>query len=220
VGLDRLSAIALATVVLAGGCCRGGGEAATPERLLYGEPAQTFAPVPGSVVAAGRVLDASTLGRRFASCSPGADANGAVVVERIGVFSESLSFTNERGTTLYSCDGGDDPSRERPPPWCGRSVGRLLHGRLIDPRLDILCRERNGRPLAYLWIDPVRQAHWIGVDQGAYSELYEVLAGLPVRVGTNRGIQLGRARARLDVTQYDAHGKPLLQGIVEAAVAG
>jgi hypothetical protein len=219
VGLDRLSAIALATVVLAGGC-RGGGEPATPERLLYGEPAQTFAPVPGSVVAAGRVLDASTLGRRFASCSPGADANGAVVVERIGVFSESLSFTNERGTTLYSCDGGDDPSRERPPPWCGRSAGRLLHGRLIDPRLDILCRERNGRPLAYLWIDPVRQAHWIGVDQGAYSELYEVLAGLPVRVGTNRGIQLGRARARLDVTQYDAHGKPLLQGIVEAAVAG
>ncbi|MDX6415096.1 MAG: hypothetical protein QOH23_2506 [Gaiellaceae bacterium] len=218
-GLDRLSAIALAAVVLAGGC-RDGGKLATPERLLYGEPVQTFAPVPGSVVAAGRVLDATTLGRRFASCSPAADANAAVVVERIGVFSESLSFTNKRGTALYSCDGGDDPSRERAPPWCGRSVGRLLHGRLIDPRLDILCRERNGRPLAYLWVDPVRQAHWIGVDQGAYSELYEVLAGLPVRVATNRGIQLGRASARLVVAQYDAHGKPLLQGIVEAAVAG
>jgi hypothetical protein len=219
VGLDRVSAIVLAAVVLAGGC-RDGGDNATPERLLYGEPAQTFAPVPDSVVAAGRVLDAGTLGRRFASCSPGADANGAVVVERIGVFSESLSFTDERGATLYSCDGGDDPSRERAPPWCGRSAGRLLHGRLIDPRLDILCRERNGRPLAYLWVDPVRQAHWIGVDQGAYSELYEVLADLPVRVATNHGIELGSARARLDVTQYDAHGKPLLRGIVEAAVAG
>ena len=42
--------------------CRTVAEPATPERLLYGEPAQTFAPVPGSVVAAGRVLDASTLG--------------------------------------------------------------------------------------------------------------------------------------------------------------
>jgi hypothetical protein len=218
-GLDRLSAIALAAVVLAGGC-RHGEKSATPERLLYGEAAQTFAPVPGSVVAAGRVLDASTLGRRFASCTPGADANSAVVVERVGVFSESLSFTNKRRTTLYSCDGGDDPSRERAPPWCGRSVGRLLHGRLVDPRLDILCRERNGRPLAYLWIDPVRQAHWIAVDQGAYSELYEVLAELPVRVATDRGIQLGQARARLDVTQYDADGKALLRGIVEATVAG
>jgi hypothetical protein len=219
VGLDRLTAIALAAVVLAAGC-RDGGASATPGRLLYGEPAQRFAPVPDSVVAAGRVLDAGTLGRRFASCSPAADANGTVVVERIGVFSESLSFTDKRGTTLYSCDGGDDPSGERAPPWCGRSAGRLSHGRLIDPRLDILCIERNGRPLAYLWVDPVRQAHWIGVDQGAYSELYEVLADLPVRVATNRGIQLGRARARLEVTQYDADGKPLLQGIVEAAVAG
>jgi hypothetical protein len=219
VGLDRLSAIALTAVVLAGGC-RDGGESATPERLLYGEPAQTFSPVQDSVVAASRVLDASTLGRRFASCSPGADANGAVVVERIGVFSESLSFTNRRRTTLYSCDGGDDPSRERAPPWCGRSVGRLLHGRVIDPRLDILCRGQNGHPLAYVWVDPVRQAHWIGVDQGAYSELYEVLAALPVRVATNRGIELSRTRGRLDVTQYDIHGKPLLQGIIEAAVAG
>jgi hypothetical protein len=219
VGLDRLSAIALGAVVLAGGC-RHGGESPTPERLLYGEPAQTFAPVQDSVIAAGRVLDASTLGRRFASCSPGTDANGAAVVERIGVFSESLSFTNRRRTTLYSCDGGDDPSRERASPWCGRSVGRLLHGRVIDPRLDILCRERNGRPLAYVWVDPVRQAHWIGVDQGAYIELYEVLAALPVRVATTRGIQLGRTRARLVVTQYDSHGKPLLHGIVEAAVAG
>ena len=218
-GLDRLSAVALGAAALVCGC-RGGGESGAPGRLLYGEPAQTFAPVSGSVVAAGRVLDASTLGRRFASCNPGADANRAVVVERIGVFSESLSFTDTRGTTLYSCDGGDDPSRERAPPWCGRSVGRLLHGSLVDPRLDILCRERNGRPLAYVWIEPVRQAHWIGVNQGAYSELYEVLADLPVRVATNRGIQLGPARARLHVTQYDAHGRPLLRGMVEAAVAG
>ena len=218
-GLDRLTAIALGAVVLVSGC-RGGGGNGAPRRLLYGEPAQTFAPVPGSVVAAGRVLDAGTLGRRLASCSPGPDANGAVVVERVGVFSESLSFKDKRGTTLYSCDGGVDPTHERAPPWCGRSAGRLVHGRLLDPRLDILCRDRNGRPLAYVWVEPIRQARWIGVDQGAYSELYEVLAGLPLRVSTNRGIQLGQARARLEVTQYDGHGRPLLRGIVEAAVAG
>ena len=167
------------------------GESPSPaRRLLYGEPAQELSAVPGSVIAIGRVLDAATLGRRFTSCSPG----GAV--------------------------DGTDPSGERRPPWCGSSSGRLLHGRLLDPRLDIVCRDREGRPLAYAWVEPVPGAHWIGVDQGSYTEVYEVLAGLPVRVATRRGIQLGRSRASFAVTQLDSTGKALVKGPVEAAVAG
>jgi len=188
--------------------------------LLYGEPAQELTAVPGSVIAIGRVFDAATLGRRFTSCSPGGAVNGAVVVERIGVFGESLTFADDAGKTLYSCDGGTDPTGERRPPWCGGSSGRLLHGRLLDPRLDILCRDREGRPLAYVWVEPVQGAHWIGVDQGGYTEVYEVLAGLPVRVATLRGIQLGRSRASFAVTQFDATGKELVGGTLEAAVAG
>jgi hypothetical protein len=188
--------------------------------LLYGEPAQELAAVPGSLIAIGRVLDAATLGRRFTSCSPGGAVDGAVIVERIGVFGESLTFADDAGKTLYSCDGGTDPSGERRPPWCGGSSGRLLHGRLLDPRLDILCRDHEGRPLAYAWVVPVPGAHWIGVDQGSYTEVYEVLAGLPVRVATLRGIQLGRSRATFAVTQFDATGKALVKGPLETAVAG
>jgi len=68
VGLDRLSAtVLLLSVLLLAGCDSGG---ARPERLLYGEPAPEFEAVPGSVIAIGRVLDGTTLGRRFTSCRP------------------------------------------------------------------------------------------------------------------------------------------------------
>jgi hypothetical protein len=220
VGLDRLRLTTLLlVVVLFAGCDSGGSR---PGRLLYGEAAPEFAPVPGSVIALGRVLDGTTLGRRFTSCRPaGAGiSNDAVVVERIGVFGESLTFVDSADKTVYSCDGGTDPAGEREPPWCGNSAGRLFNGKLLDPRLDILCRDPNGRPLAYAWVEPGAGVRWIGVDQGTYAEIYEVLAKLPVRIVSTRGIQQGRARATFDVTQYDSQGKALIKGRFEAAVAG
>jgi hypothetical protein len=220
VGLDRLSSIVLvvAVVVLAG--CDSGG--ARPERLLYGEAAAEFKAVPGSVIAIGRVLQGTTLGRRFTSCRPAGAEIGTdtVVVERIGVAGESLTFADSGRKILYSCDGGTDPTGERKPPWCGRSAGRLFRGRLLDPRLDILCRDRKGRPLAYAWLEPAAGVRWVGVDQGRYTEVYQVLAGLPVRIASTRGIEADRARATFEVTQYDGHGKELIRGRLEAAVAG
>jgi hypothetical protein len=220
VGLDRLRAIVLLLAVLPlAGCSGDGGR---PTRLLYGEAALEFEAVPGSVLAIGRVLDGTALGRRFARCRP-ADAGvgaDALVVERIGVFAESLTFTDAGRTTVYACDGGTDPLRERARPWCGSSAGRLFAGKLLDPRLDLLCRDTNGRALAYAWVEPVAGVRWIGVDQGRYTEVYEVLARLPVRIASLRGIEAGRARAIFDVTQYDAHGNPLVGGKLEAAVAG
>jgi hypothetical protein len=121
---------------------------------------------------------------------------------------------------VYACDGGTDPAGERKLPWCGGSAGRLLRGKLLDPRLDILCRDRKGRALAYAWVEPAAGVRWIGVDQGAYTEIYEVLAGLPVRIASTRGIEIGRARATFDVTQYDNHGKEVIEGRLEAQVAG
>ena len=218
-GLDRLSLILLLVVVLLAGCDSGGGR---PERLLYGEAAPEFKPVPGSAIAFGRVLPGTTLGRRFTSCRPTGVAigNDAVVVERIGVFGESLTFADSGRATLYACDGGTDPAGERKLPWCGSSAGLLFGGKLLDPRLDILCRDREGRPLAYAWVEPAVGVKWIGVDQGTYTEIYEVLAGLPVRIVSARGIQQGRAHATFDVTQYDTHGKELIKGKLEATVAG
>jgi hypothetical protein len=219
VGLDRLSLTFLLAVVLLAGCDRGGDR---PERLLYGQAAQEFRPVPGSVITLGRVLDATTVGGRFTSCRPtGASVRtDAVVVERIGVFGESLTFADSGDRILYACDGGTDAAGERKPPWCGSSAGLLYGGKLLDPRLDILCRDRKGRPLAYAWVEPAAGVRWIGVDQGTYTEIYEALAGLPVRIASARGIRPSRARATFDVTQYDSHGKELIKGKLEAAVAG
>lgn len=218
-GLDRLSLAALvAAVVLLAGCDEG----ARPERLLDGQPALEFKPVPGSVIASGRVLEGTTLGRRFTSCRATGTKVGsdAVVVERVGVFGESLTFADSAHRTLYACDGGTDPTGERKPPWCGSSAGLLFEGKLLDPRLDILCRDRKENPIAYAWVQPVMGAHWIGVVQGSYTEIYEVLGRLPVRIASARGIEAGRARAAFDLMQFDSHGKELIKGRLEAAVAG
>ena len=63
-------------------------------------------------------------------------------------------------------------------------------------------------------------AHWLGVDQGGYTEVYEVLGDLPVRIATRKRIDLARSRATFVVTQYDSHGKGLIRGKLEAGVAG
>jgi hypothetical protein len=221
VGLDRLRWLALPLIVCVASGCDSGGR---PEQLLYGERAAEFRPVHGSVISVGRVLRGTTLGRRFAKCVDGfhftSVAPDARVVERIGVFGESLTLADRSGRILYACDGGVDAAGERSRPWCSSSAGRRFEGRLLDPRLDIACRDRRGRPLAYAWIEPVTGARWIGVDQGKYTEMYEVLAGLPVRVATRSGVELDRSRAAFEVTQYDAHGKELVRATVEAAVAG
>jgi hypothetical protein len=217
-GVDRLSRAATLVLIalLLAGCDSGG----RPKRLLHGEAAAEFKPVSGSVLSSARVLRGVTLGRRFLLCRPESVARDALVVERIGVFSESLTFTDRHNRTLYSCDGGTDAALERRPPWCSGSAGRLFEGSLLDPRLDIGCRDPSGKPLAYAWIEPVRGAHWIGVDQGSYTEIYEVVAGLPVRIATTRHVDLARSAATFDVAQYDAGGRALVEGQLEAAVAG
>ena len=63
-------------------------------------------------------------------------------------------------------------------------------------------------------------AHWVGVEQAGYTEVYEVLAGLPVRIASTRGISTEQARATFAVHQYDAEGRELATGDLEAAVAG
>lgn len=206
---------AAAAVVAAAGCGHGSGR---PARLLDGRPAAEFAPVPGSVVAAGRVLQLSSL----ADCLPGTErANvppDTPVVERVGVAGRSLTFASR--TRVYACDGGIDPAAERPAPWCGAMFGELEAGRPADPRLDVLCVDRAYEPLAYAFVDPVPGARWIGVGQDGYVELYEVLGGLPVRIASTRGIDLENARATFSLTQYDAEGRELVRGDMETAVAG
>jgi hypothetical protein len=180
--------------------------------------------VPGSVVAAGRVLPRAALGQRLDSCLFRDDrasvAPDARVVERVGVEGESLTLANRDGTEVVACDGGVDPAGEHASPWCHTVSGELEHGHLLDPRLDVLCRDRRRRPLAYVFVEPAPAARWIGVYEQGYVELYEVLAGLPVRVAATRGVDPENARATLEIAQYDAEGRELVHGNLEAVVAG
>jgi hypothetical protein len=217
-GLDRLMAIGAAAVVAAAGC---GGRGGRPARLLDGRPAAELRSVDGSVVAAGRVVD---LDGRADTCLPPADRAGVapttLVVERIGVDGESITFANRDRSIVYACDGGIDPAGERGPPWCHTAVGEADRGRVLDARLDVACVDRRYHPLAYAFVEPVAGARWIGVRQDGYVEVYEVLGRLPVRVATTLGIDAENASATFDVTQYDAGGRELLHGKLEAAVAG
>ncbi len=147
-------------------------------------------------------------------------AADVVVVERVGVDGESLTFANRSRTGVYACDGGVDPAGERPRPWCGAVFGELADGRLLDPRLDVLCRTPERIPLAYAFVQPVAGAYWIGVAQDGYIEVYEVLAGLPVRVASTYDVSTQNARATFAVSQYDAVGRQLVRSDLEAAVAG
>jgi hypothetical protein len=220
VGLDRLRSCApVAAVLVLAGCDDG-----RPERLLNGQAAAEFRPVEDSVITQTRTLRAGFLDRRFRLClNPGdrpAFPADTLVVERVGVLGESLTFLDRAGRHLYACDGGVDPVGERRQPWCGVAVGRLLNGSLLDPRLDILCRDSKGKPLAYAWVVPVAGSHWIGVDQGSYTELYEVAANLPVRIASTRGVDRAHSRATFEVTHYAVDGKELARGKLEAVVAG
>ena len=224
-GLDRVrTAITLAGCMLALTATGCDDDDTRPTRLLREQPAAKFVPIEGSVVTQTRTLRAGFLGRRFTLCLPSADRRAfpsdTLVVERVGTVGESLTFLDGARRHVYACDGGVDAAGERAAPWCGLSVGRLFDGRLLDPRLDVLCRARGGEALAYAWVVPIDGAHWIGVDQGTYIELYEVAAGLPVRIASTRGVDRARARATFDITQYDVRGKPLVRARLEAGVAG
>ena len=72
--------------------------------------------------------------------------------------------------------------------------------------------------IAFAWINPVRQAKWIVVDQSGYREVYPVAAGLPVRVSTVSDLRGPRSTV-FHTAQYDAAGVLLVRRKVVAAIA-
>lgn len=142
---------------------------------------------------------------------------GRPLVERIGVVTRSVSYVTTRGH-LIGCDRTGVPFGGRI--WCNISAGFLYGRRLRDPRLGILCSNRRGKPVGSIWVNPVRGARWIAVDQGSYTELYPTAAHLPVRVSTARSVNLARASATFVVSQYGAHGRRLSRNTITAHVAG
>jgi hypothetical protein len=137
------------------------------------------------------------------------------VVARDGLLGASLTIADPHSPWLYGCDFTPGHGR-----LCGGAVGEWRAGRLNDPRLDILCTDAAGHPLAAAWVVPVRRASAIVVRSRRTTEIYPVAGRLPVRIWTRDGVRYARSSAIFDVIQRGAGGRTLAHEQLRAMVAG
>ncbi|MBD0348760.1 MAG: hypothetical protein ICV59_06375 [Thermoleophilia bacterium] len=138
-------------------------------------------------------------------------------VERIGVAGRTLTVRD--ASSVFACDAAAR-ARESAGTWCARAAGRLRRGRLDDPRLTLAnCEDRDGRTVAFAWIEPPRGARWVAVHQDSYTEIYEPAGVLPIRVATATGVDVERSSVRMTVTAYRADGDELDKRELDLRVA-
>ena len=137
------------------------------------------------------------------------------LVEREGRLGASLTISDPGLPYLYGCDFPPSSSS-----LCGAAVGEWRDRRLNDPRLDILCTDREGRALGAAWFVPLPRARSIAVRERRFTEVYPPAGGLPVRIWTREGVRYERSSAVFDVTQRGPDGRPLAHERLRAAVAG
>jgi hypothetical protein len=204
--LDRLRAIGLICLgLLAAAACGNGGGTGTPTRVIDSvRVSRVHLPARGAI---GRCIEETTFRR-----------GSVVVVERVGRITRSLTITQRGSPDVFACDATGVRLEGRE--WCGVSAGRLRHGRVSDPRLELLCRDRRGRHVASAFVNPRGAARWIAVAQHGFSELYPTAAGLPVRIASTAGVDYDHARATFRITQLDAGGRVLERARIVARVAG
>ena len=178
-------------------------------------------PCPGSVIAIGRVLDAARrLAGRFTSCSPG----GAGV--RTTPWSWSGSASSARASRSQTTQARRS-TRVTAAPTPPASAVRPGAAARRDGSCTASCSTRGstssvatakGRPLAYAWVEPVRRC---ALDRRRPGQLHGGLRGARRAPGPGRDAPAesssGRSRASFAVTQYDATGKALVKGPLEAA---
>jgi len=138
--------------------------------------------------------------------------SGPLVV-RIGVSGMSVTFPTASGRALVACDGGRAE-------WCGRAYGRLEHGGLHDPRLDLACVTAAGARLAFAWFEPGRATAFLAVRQQGYVEAYRGAGAVPVRISTTSGISATNSSATFDVSEHGPRGALLRRSTFVARVAG
>ena len=63
--------------------------------------------------------------------------------------------------------------------WCGVAFGQLERP---PPRSTLElggCTTKDGEPLGFAWVEPIRRARYVAVEQDGYVEVYETAGGLP-----------------------------------------
>ena len=227
-GLGSLVAVATLVTMTAAACA---GDEKPPAQLIDGTPAERRLAVTLEGVAEDQiattvnVVDARRVApaTRATQCLRRARDHDAVgpVVARVGVNGESVTFRASSGQSLIACDRAAAASAGRHV-WCGLAVGRLEHGRLRDPRLDLAggCRNAVADPVAFAWVEPGRATQYITVNQPGFTEVYRVAAGLPVRITTTSGVDQERSRTSFRITEHDGDGRLLRAYTLDARVAG
>jgi hypothetical protein len=223
--IGSLLALALLLATSFGaGCSRDGTSA---QRLLDGSEA-TAPPVEleeidePAVLTKARVVDAAIRrGAMSTSCLErdwGLRSAGTSV-ERVGVSGASVTFPEASGRSVFGCDASTDP-RESGARWCGGAYGQLFDGRLRDPRLGLGCTTEDGEDMAFLWVEPGERSRYLAVPQPGYVEVYEVAAGLPVRIATTSGLESDPLGATVEISEHDSAGRLLARRRIEAVPAG
>lgn len=222
--LSCLTVLAAATTLTS--ACGGGGQE-TPKRLVDGSLARSasirFESVGEPVLMTRlRLVSARSArpGSRLGDClGSGWSALPAwSIVHRLGTDGESATFLDHSRRALMACDGtrGDLGSA-----WCGHVHGRLVRGRLRDPRLGLGgCSTTEGQPVAFVWITPRPRARYVVVERRGFSESYEAAAGLPVRVAATERVDTAHSSALVRVSEHAVDGRRLRAYDVEARVAG
>jgi hypothetical protein len=221
--------VVFATIVLLTGCTGGeGDEARVATTLLDGSAAR---PLPvelegvdgEAVLTKVTVLPLASLEKepaaticveRFAEL----EATGSAVV-RVAVSTESVTFEEADGRAVFGCSNNPGP-REENRRWCDGAYGAVTGGELLDPRLGILCESADGTPVGFAWVEPDDETRFVAVRQSGFSEVYEVAAGMPVRIATVSGVDTETSSASFDVSEHDADGRLVEEYELEAFVAG
>lgn len=148
------------------------------------------------------------------------DRPGGPSVHRVGTQGESVTFLAASGHAAYSCDG-TGRSRGDARRWCGHAFGRLTHGSLRDPRLELGgCSTDAGQPVAFAWIEPAPRSRYVVIHERGFAEVYPTAADLPVRVSTTAGVDIDRSRAVFAVSEHGADGRALRAYELTAYVSG
>ena len=224
-GFRASHACALMAACAAAGCSS---EAkAPPTRLLNGAratppPVRMDAPSPQIMTAVSTIA-----ARRAASRAPAGDCariasgqppTGPVVV-RTGTVGMSVSFRTSSGRALYACDASAPTTAGRTS-FCGSAYGRLEHGRLHDPRLDLAaCRTAEGDGIGFAWVEPRPKAAYVAVRQNGYTEVYPVRSATAVRV-TTLDVDPDASGATFELSEHAADGTLIRESTLKARVAG
>lgn len=142
---------------------------------------------------------------------------GTRAVERSGVDIGSLTFLQAGARYVGGCTRSARRSEGRR--LCGSASGLLRHGRVLDPRVTLLCVDAGGRPVATAWIEPSPQARWLVVRDLGREEIYPVSPGLPVRVASH-AIDTAQAAASFAVEEVGPDGRAITRRLLRAQVAG